>query len=86
MNAVSLIVDIGVTRGWNSKSCGWYPSTAEYAMSKIGHNWIPKGLSTVGKGTAFSRSDTLDDIVEFSGVRAVLRSRELGKAENVGIL
>ena len=67
IKALSLRVDMGVTRGLKSKSCGWYPITAVYALSKMGHNSIPNGLSIVGMGTAFSRSDALeDDIVKHS--------------------
>ena len=33
------------------------------ALSKMGHNCTPKGLSILGSGSAFKRSAVLDDIV-----------------------
>ena len=35
--------------------------TAVYNLSKSGHSWIPNGLSIVGIGNVFSRSDTLEE-------------------------
>ena len=42
----------GVTWGWKSKSCGWYPLIAVKALSKMGQRWTPKGRSIVGRWMA----------------------------------
>jgi len=72
---LSFSVDMGVTRGWKSKSWGWYPITAVKALSKMGHKCMPKGRSIVGMGIIASRSDVLEDILAQLEVSSNLKAQ-----------
>jgi hypothetical protein len=65
-------VDIGVLPSMNRKSAACVPLTARNNLSKIGHNSTPKGLSIVGSGRDFARSeyDMVVDIEEVCPVKS----------------